>query len=87
MIGGLPDLAAVAEGDAVTTCDLRCYESLPSEEELEAELHLYRVALDCIQCKAPLSLVLAATHSGIRRLASLLRLEVNIVCSHCSRNR
>uniref|UniRef100_A0AAU7E2W1 Protein E7 n=1 Tax=Rousettus bat papillomavirus TaxID=3141903 RepID=A0AAU7E2W1_9PAPI len=86
MIGGQPNLAAVAGAEsAPDAVSLRCEEQLPSEEELEAEFGVpYSILLACMICDKGLRLTLVCCGGGLRRLQELLLGDVKVVCRDCS---
>uniref|UniRef100_A0AAU7E357 Protein E7 n=1 Tax=Rousettus bat papillomavirus TaxID=3141903 RepID=A0AAU7E357_9PAPI len=83
MIGKEPQLQQIASTEAVDSVDLRCYESLDSQE---AEQILYNIDLPCSVCERSMRLIVSCSATGVRSLAVLLRQrEVQFLCASCTR--
>ncbi|AAX86613.1 E7 protein [Lynx rufus papillomavirus 1] len=88
MIGSAPTISdIVLTEQPPETADLRCYEQMPDEEEVESQSRdLYRVSALCGLCGGGVRFACLSGSEDILRLRSLLD-TIQVVCVTCVKNQ
>ncbi|QBR53197.1 E7 protein [Tree shrew papillomavirus 2] len=85
-------LESVPEVGYADEVDLYCYESMPTDEEMEAEQPqplqapraAYKIESECGVCEQKIRLFVACSRSAIYSLYQLLFEDLDIVCPQCA---
>nr|AYE19140.1 E7 [Acinonyx jubatus papillomavirus type 1]AYE19143.1 E7 [Acinonyx jubatus papillomavirus type 1]AYE19146.1 E7 [Acinonyx jubatus papillomavirus type 1]AYE19149.1 E7 [Acinonyx jubatus papillomavirus type 1]AYE19152.1 E7 [Acinonyx jubatus papillomavirus type 1] len=87
MIGKAPTISdIVLTEQPPETADLRCYEQMPDDEEVEQSRDLYRVSASCGLCGSRVRFACLAAGEDIDRLHSLL-CTLQFVCVPCVKSQ